>query len=132
MVTLRIRINKIESKSNILWKFLIAKNFFLNIVNMRLIAKKNINTFCEKNPEFKTQLEIWNSEVRSANWENPQDVIFQFPKASVLKNGRIVFRKGNKFRIIAFINYSRKIVYLCFLGTHAEYDKIDAETVRQF
>ena len=99
---------------------------------MRLIAVKNVIAFYTKNPEFKTQLEIWHSEIKVAKWETPQDVIFQFPKASALKNGRIIFRKGNNFRIVVQINYSRGIVYICFLGTHAEYDKIDAETIRQF
>ena len=99
---------------------------------MRLIAVKNLVAYYTENPEFKTQLEIWKSEVKSANWEKPQDVIRQFSKAGVLKNGRIVFRKGNDFRIVVYINYSRKIVYICFLGTHAEYDKIDAETIRQY
>jgi len=99
---------------------------------MRIVATKNIVAFYTKNPESKTQLEIWTSEVKSAKWETPNDVISHFPKASILKNGRVVFRKGNKFRIVVSINYRRKIVYVCFLGTHGDYDKIDAETIKQF
>ena len=65
-----------------------------------------------------------------AQWRNPEDVKTAYPKASILKAGRVVFNiKGNDYRLIAAIQYRAEVVAIRFFGTHSEYDRIDAETV---
>jgi mRNA interferase HigB len=78
----------------------------------------------------RTQYDAWLSIATSARWRNPQDVKAAYPKASILKAGRVVFNmKGNDFRLIARIQYQAGALAIRFFGTHSEYDKIDAETV---
>jgi mRNA interferase HigB len=78
----------------------------------------------------RTQYEAWLNIVTLAGWRNPQDVKVAYPKASILKAGRVVFNiKGNDFRLVARIQYQAGVLAIRFFGTHAEYDKIDAETV---
>ena len=76
------------------------------------------------------QYEAWLHIVGRAQWRNPEDVKASYPKASILKASRVVFNiKGNDYRLIAQVQYQAGIVAIRFFGTHAEYDKIDAETV---
>ncbi len=100
---------------------------------MRIIAKRTLREFWESGPEFedsKGQLEAWHAEVQKSVWQTPQQVKSQFRSASILKNSRVVFNiHGNKYRLIVKINYSYGIVYVRFVGSHKQYDKIDAETV---
>jgi mRNA interferase HigB len=68
--------------------------------------------------------------VHRANWESPADLKRDFRSASILKDGRAVFNiAGNKYRLVVWINYAYKVVYIRFIGTHAQYDLIDAQTV---
>ena len=65
-----------------------------------------------------------------ANWQSPADVKRDFGNASILRDGRVVFIiAGNKYRLIVWINYPYRIVYIRFIGTHAQYDRIDAQTI---
>jgi mRNA interferase HigB len=65
-----------------------------------------------------------------AEWASPSDVKREFGAASVLKDGRVVFNiAGNKYRIVVWINYPYRVVYVRFIGTHAQYDRIDAQTI---
>jgi len=65
-----------------------------------------------------------------ANWASPADVKTAFAKASILKDGRVVFNiAGNKYRLVVWINYTYRVVYIRFIGTHAQYDQIDAQTI---
>jgi len=100
---------------------------------MRIIAKRTLREFWETNPDFadsQAPLEAWHEETQKANWENPQDVKKQFRNASILKNSRVVFNiKGNDYRLVVRINYPYKIVYIRFIGTHKQYDAIDADSV---
>ena len=69
--------------------------------------------------------------IARAEWRNPEDVKASYPKASILKAGRVVFNiKGNDYRLIARVQYQASILAIRFFGTHAEYDEIDAETVQ--
>ena len=78
----------------------------------------------------RTQYEAWLSIAVSARWRNPQDVKLAYPKASILKAGRVVFNiKGNDFRLVTRIQYEAGVLAIRFFGTHSEYDKIDADTV---
>jgi mRNA interferase HigB len=100
---------------------------------MRVIAKRTLREFWESNPKYaesQGQLEAWYQEAKSANWKNPQDIKNQFRNASVLKGGRIIFNIcGNKYRLIVKIHFETQIVYIRFVGTHKEYDDINAEEI---
>lgn len=75
-------------------------------------------------------LRTWKAVVRGAVWHRPSDVKQSFPQTDILKSGRAVFDVGgNKLRIVAGIDYVSGIVFIKFVGTHAQYDKIDADTV---
>lgn len=97
---------------------------------MNVISKKTLILFYEKHPQAKTPLEVWHSDVRKAQWENPDQIKRDYASASFLRDNRVVFNiKGNDYRLIVHIDYKRKIVRVKFIGTHAEYDKINAEEI---
>lgn len=100
---------------------------------MRIISKQTIREFWESDPQYldsKGPLEAWHEEVLQATWSTPQEVKAQFRSASVLKGSRVVFNsKGNNYRLIVSINYPHRIVFIKFIGTHKQYDAIDAETL---
>jgi len=100
---------------------------------VRIIAKRTLRQFWERGRHFadaKRALEDWYSQVSQADWGTPADVKVQYGDASILKGSRVVFNIcGNKYRLIAKINYPYRVVYIRFIGTHAEYDRIDAGTV---
>lgn len=78
----------------------------------------------------RSQYEAWINIVSRAQWRNPEDVKASYPKASILKAGRVVFNiKGNDYRLVAALQYRAGAVAIRFFGTHGEYDSIDAETV---
>ena len=78
----------------------------------------------------RSQYDAWLDIVTRAEWHNPEDVKASYPKASILKAGRVVFNiKGNDYRLIARVQYQASVLAIRFFGTHAEYDEIDAETV---
>jgi mRNA interferase HigB len=78
----------------------------------------------------RSQYEAWLDIVVRANWRNPEDVKASYPKASILKAGRVVFNiKGNDYRLVAAVQYPAGVLAIRFFGSHAEYDGINAETV---
>ena len=78
----------------------------------------------------RSQYQAWLASVGRAQWRNPEDVKTSYPKASILKAGRVIFNiKGNDYRLVAALQYQAGAVMIRFFGTHAEYDRIDAETV---
>ena len=100
---------------------------------MRVIAKRTLREFWESNPKYeeaKGPLEAWHDEVIQIDWSTPQDVKAKFGSASILKGSRVVFNiHGNKYRLVVKINYSYKIVYIRFVGTHEQYDEADVENI---
>ena len=100
---------------------------------MRIIAKRTLRQYWETHPrgaEARTPLEVWHSTVEPADWATPADVKATFGDASILKDSRVVFNiAGNKFRLVVRINYPYRVVYIRFVGTHQEYDAIDAEVI---
>jgi len=97
---------------------------------MRVIAKKILREFWERQNDSEAQLKTWYKEASKAIWTSPSDIKSEYPRASILKNGRVVFNIcGNKYRLIVQINYSRRWVFIRFIGTHAEYDKQDANEI---
>lgn len=97
---------------------------------MRVIAKRTLRDFWIANPDSEQQLLVWYREVSKADWNNPNEIKFQYTSASILKEGRVVFNIcGNKYRLIVEINFLRKWAFILFIGSHKEYDKIDANKI---
>ena len=99
---------------------------------MRIISKKTLKDFYEQKEyaDSKAYLEAWHKEAINSNWQNPNDIKLQYKSASVVGNNRIVFNiHGNKYRLIVKINYHAQIVYIRFIGTHKQYDAIDAKEI---
>ncbi len=86
--------------------------------------------FWERHAAAKDPLLAWYREVEKEEWDAPTDLLARYPRASIIGSGRVVFRiKGNDYRLVVWINYPKRLAYVKFLGTHAEYDRIDAEEV---
>jgi len=100
---------------------------------MRVIALRTIRQFIDSKPQHADSREpalAWYRQVLRADWASPADVKREIGSASILKDGRAVFNlAGNKYRIVVWINYPYRVVYVRFIGTHAQYDGIDAQTV---
>ncbi|MBK6400475.1 MAG: type II toxin-antitoxin system HigB family toxin [Rhodocyclaceae bacterium] len=97
---------------------------------MQIIAVSQLRAFWEDNQDAEQPLKSWVDEVKKATWRQPADIKDHYRTASVLKNRRIVFNiKGNDYRLVVSVAYRFQAVYVKFVGTHAEYDGIDAETV---
>ena len=99
---------------------------------MHIISRKTLKEFCERpaRRDAKGPLDAWWHEVKRANWETPADIKARYRSASILKNNRVVFNiGGDKYRVVVKINYPTKTVFIRFVGTHREYDKIDAEVI---
>ena len=100
---------------------------------MRIIALSTLKRFWEQNPAYKDAAEpvrAWYRRALRADWTSPADVKQDFSNASILKDGRVVFNiAGNKYRLVVWINYTYRVVYIRFIGTHAQYDRIDAQVI---
>ena len=97
---------------------------------MRILSKATLRLFWEQYPAAELPLRAWFKDVAAANWTNPNDVKAQYGSASIIANNRLVFNiKGNDFRLIVRISYEFFVVYIRFVGTHAQYDKINAATI---
>jgi mRNA interferase HigB len=95
---------------------------------LKVIAKSTLVTYWERCPDCKDALQVWYYEAKHGEWNNPAQIKEKYRHASILKRGRVVFNIcGNKYRLLCFVRYDVKIVYIKFVGTHDEYDKIDAE-----
>lgn len=97
---------------------------------MHIVAVKFLRAFWEQHPDAEQPLKSWVGEVRKAAWRQPAEIKEQYRSTSVLKNRRIVFNiKGNDYRLVVSVAYQFQAVYVKFIGTHKQYDSIDAETV---
>lgn len=97
---------------------------------MRIIARRTLREFWESHPDAEEPLLAWYREVEKEDWDTPAKVKAKYASASIVGNSRAVFNiKGNAYRLIVAINYPYRVVYIRFVGTHAEYDRIDAEEV---
>ncbi len=97
---------------------------------MRIIAHRTLVEFYTKHTKAKTALESWYSKVSKASWENFADIKLSFNSSDSIGNQRYVFNiKGNDYRLIAIVKFKIQMVYIRFIGTHAEYDKIDCKNV---
>jgi mRNA interferase HigB len=97
---------------------------------MRIIAKSTLRAFWNRHPNAEEPLLAWYRETEKADWANPAQVKAQYRSASFEGENRVVFNiKGNDYRLVVKINYPYRVVYVRFVGTHAEYDKIDVREV---
>src|SRR5512139_1141491 len=98
--------------------------------SMRIIAKKTLRDFWEHHPDAEQALKAWHHDAKQAIWKTPNDIRQTYATASIVANNRVVFNiKGNTYRLIVAINYEFGIVYIRFVGTHQDYDLVDAATV---
>ncbi len=96
----------------------------------RIIAKRTLREFWEKHPDAEQYLKTWYDTVRASKWTSPNDIKETYINASILKESRVVFNiKGNSYRLVVKFNYERQWAFIRFIGTHSEYDKIDANTI---
>ena len=97
---------------------------------MRIIARKTLREFWEKHPNARQALQAWYADTHQSAWKTPADIKGIYHNASFLSSNRVVFNiKGNHYRLIVMIQYQFGIVYIRFVGTHREYDEIDANTI---
>jgi mRNA interferase HigB len=100
---------------------------------MHLVSLPPLLRFIATHPDAKQSVLAWCDEVKKARWRQPSDIKAQYAHASILKNRRVVFNlKGNDYRLIVAVAYNLGYVYVKFIGTHAQYDAVDANTVEQF
>jgi mRNA interferase HigB len=103
-----------------------------NLVNilMRVIAKRTLRAFWRTHPDAEQPLKAWYEEAAKADWSKWTDIKEKYRTASALRHNRVVFNvKGNAYRLVVKINYPYRVVYIRFVGTHAEYDRVDVETI---
>jgi mRNA interferase HigB len=99
---------------------------------VRVIARRTLEAFWKKHPDSEQQLKSWFFEARAARWKNPGHIKAQYRSASILKHGRVVFNIcGNKYRLVCAVLFEQGIVFIKFVGTHTEYDGINAETFNE-
>jgi mRNA interferase HigB len=100
---------------------------------VRIIALSTLKAFLNRNPAYadaREPLTAWYRQVKTADWATPADVKRAIRSASILKDGRVVFNlAGNKYRLVVWINYPYRVVYIRFIGTHRQYDLIDAQKI---
>ena len=97
---------------------------------MRIIARSTLRDFWRKYPDAEQPLKSWYSEASRAVWQSPSDVKNLYRNASIVANNRVVFNiRGNDYRLIVHVRYDISIIFIRSIGTHKEYDKIDAATI---
>jgi len=97
---------------------------------VRVIAKKILRDFWKLHEDAEEQLLSWYQEASKASWKSPNAIKREYPSASILNDNRVVFNiKGNHYRLVVRINYHYQMVWIRFVGTHTEYDKMDANKI---
>ena len=97
---------------------------------MHVISVKKLREFWHAYPEAEQALKAWKTEAEQAEWDTPDEIKQRYRSADFLVDNRVVFNiKGNNFRLVVKIHYNTGIIYIRFVGTHAEYDKIDSERI---
>jgi mRNA interferase HigB len=97
---------------------------------MHLITRQKLKQYWQAHPDTEEVLKAWAKEVEHAQWKTPNDIKDHYRSADFLNDNRVVFNiKGNHYRLVVKVNYSAKVVFVRFIGTHKEYEKINAEEV---
>jgi mRNA interferase HigB len=98
---------------------------------VRVVKRKTLEGSWKKYRDAEGPLKAWFAETVAADWTSPEDVRARYRTASIVGDERVVFNiKGNKYRLVVAVNYRARLVFIKFFGTHAEYDRIDVETVK--
>lgn len=96
----------------------------------RIFAKSTLREYWEKHSDSEQYLKTWYDTAMNSDWKNPANVKQTYANASILKDGRIVFNiKGNSYRLIVKFNFEKQWAFIRFIGTHSEYDRIDANKI---
>ena len=99
---------------------------------MRIIAFRTLRAFWER-PEYtnsEASLRSWYHDAKNADWKNANEIKSQYISASIIGGGRVVFNiKGNSYRLVVSIDYEFQVIFIRFIGTHKQYDKIDVKTI---
>ena len=97
---------------------------------MRIISRRTLVEFWEAHPDAEQPLRAWYVEAKKANWASPADIKATYRSVSILPNSRVVFNiKGNTYRLIVVVEYAQGKMFIRFVGTHTEYDRIDATRI---
>jgi mRNA interferase HigB len=100
---------------------------------MNIYNRTTLVDYWRKHSDARTALELWYHDVKSLKWQKPNDIKKDYSTADIIPNNRVVFDiKGNKYRLVAEINYQKGWLFIKFVGTHSEYDKIDATTINKY
>lgn len=112
-------------------RFFVELTFlFVKREGMRIFSRKTLSDFWKLHPDAEQPLRLWFKTVDTAAWKGPADIKALYRSADFLAEDRVVFDiKGNKYRIVARVSYRFHNIFIRFIGTHAEYDKIDAAEV---
>jgi mRNA interferase HigB len=95
-----------------------------------VISRKKLKEFWEKHPDAELPLRCWFKEVANTPITSPNQLKKMYPSASILQNNRVVFNiKGNTYRLVVKMNYDYQLIWIRYVGTHANYDKIDANKI---
>ena len=96
----------------------------------RIFAKSTLREYWEKHPETDQYLKTWYDTAMNSVWRTPNEVKQTYVNASILKDSRMVFNiKGNSYRLVVKFNFDKQWIFIRFIGTHLEYDKIDVNTI---
>jgi len=97
---------------------------------MRIISRRILRDFWEKHPDARVPLQTWFHDVEHAIWNTPADIKTVYQNVSFVADNRVVFNiKGNQYRLVVVVVYRHGVVYIRFVGTHEEYDRIDVTTI---
>lgn len=97
---------------------------------MRVIAISTLRAFWTKHSDAQTPLMAWYALASRSQWRSPSDIKEAYRNASFTANNRVMFNiKGNDYRLVVLVRYDKGLLFVKFVGTHAQYDKIDASTV---
>jgi len=96
----------------------------------RIFSKRTLREYWEKYPDSEQYLKTWHDIAMNSDWRTPSDVQKTYANVSILRNSRVVFNiKGNSYRLVTKFNFEKQWIFIRFIGTHKEYDKIDANTI---
>ena len=96
----------------------------------RIFSKSTLREYWETHPDTEHYLKTWYDTAMNSDWKNPNDIKMTYASASILKNSRIVFNiRGNSYRLVTKFNFEKQWIFVRFIGTHEEYNKIDANTI---
>ena len=99
-------------------------------ISMRIFTEQALKEFAERNPSSKTALQVWCKIVLKSEWRSLSDIKDTFNSVDYVGNQRFVFNiKGNEYRLVAVVKFSIGFVYIRFIGTHKDYDKIDCKSI---